>query len=190
MANCKKGVFGKQDNPTIVLSEIKQTIIYQFAGWSNNLLDVGDKFAESVKIKNFPKTNKAEGSVDTAILRIEPLKWWLVSTELWDEVTHPSFEFFEISKKYKLCELNLTNSRTHIRVSGESAVHLLNRHLSIDLREKSFNLNSIASTNFHHCSVTLWKSTKGYELFLPRAFALSLWEIFIESAGQFGYEIK
>ena len=52
---CKKGVFGKQDNPTIVLSEIKQTIIYQFAGWSNNLLDVGDKFAESVKIKNFPK---------------------------------------------------------------------------------------------------------------------------------------
>ena len=93
----KKGVFGKQDNPTIVLSEIKQTIIYQFAGWSNNLLDVGDKFAESVKIKNFPKTNKAEGSVDTAILRIEPLKWWLVSTELWDEVTHPSFEFFDIS---------------------------------------------------------------------------------------------
>ena len=67
---------------------------------------------------------------------------------------------------------------------------LLNRHLPIDLRENSFPLNSVASTAFHHCSVTLWRSVEGYELFLPRAFALSLWEILVESASQFGYEIK
>ena len=33
-------------------------------------------------------------------------------------------------------------------------------------------------------------SDVGYHLFIPRGFALSLWEIFLETASQFGYEIK
>ena len=78
------------------------------------------------------------------------------------------------------------------KIDYEKNVQLLNnyRNTGIDLRENSFPLNSVASTAFHHCSVTLWRSVEGYELFLPRAFALSLWEILVESASQFGYEIK
>ena len=75
-----------------------------------------------------------------------------------------------------------------IRVSD--SICFIKIHLPIDLREISFPLNSVASTVFHHCSVTLWRSKNGYELFLPRAFALSLWEVLLESAAQFGYEIK
>jgi hypothetical protein len=37
--------------------------------------------------------------------------------------------------------------------------------------------------------VTLWRSNEGYELFLPRGFALTLWEGFVESAQQFGLEV-
>ena len=68
-----------------------------------------------------------------------------------------------------------------------NAKELLNRHLPIDLREKSFPINSLSTTVFHHCTVMLWRSDKGYEIFLPRAFSLSLWELIRESAEQFGY---
>ena len=33
-------------------------------------------------------------------------------------------------------------------------------------------------------------SKKEFRLFIPRGFALSIWEILLETASQFGYEIK
>ena len=51
------------------------------------------------------------------------------------------------------------------------------------------NQCSVASSSTHHVGVTLWRSADGYELFMPRGFALSLWEGLVESAQQFGVEI-
>ena len=33
-------------------------------------------------------------------------------------------------------------------------------------------------------------NNKEFRLLIPRGFALSIWEILLESASQFGYEIK
>ena len=87
------------------------------------------------------------------------------------------------------CSLDLSHSRTHVRISGPQAAEFLNRHLSLDLREKSFPVGSVASSAIHHVGVSLWRSKEGYELFIPRGFALTLWEGFIESAGQFGLAV-
>ena len=39
--------------------------------------------------------------------------------------------------------------------------------------------------------LTIEKPTqKEFKLFIPRGFALSIWEILLETASQFGYEIK
>ena len=112
------------------------------------------------------------------MLRIEPLKWWIIGSKI------------EALSAEEGSILDLSHSRTHLRISGNDSISFLNRNLPIDLRETSFPLNSVASTVFHHCSVTLWRSKKGYELFLPRAFALSLWEVLLETAAQFEYAIK
>ena len=64
------------------------------------------------------------------------------------------------------------------------------RHLPLDLRDHSFPINSVASSAIHHVSVKIWKTNEGYRLFIPRGFALSLWDIFLETASQFGCEIK
>ena len=174
----EKGVFGKKDIPGVILSEIKNLILYQVAAWPETLDEVGKKLAKSCNLKEYPLANKAISNSQIAILRKEPLKWWIIG----NKINELSAEDGSI--------IDLSHSRTHVRISGNNSITLLNRHLPIDLRENSFPLNSVASTAFHHCSVTLWRSVKGYELFLPRAFALSLWEILIESAAQFGYEIK
>ena len=174
----QKGVFGKTDKTGLILSVVQGLILYQVAAWSDTLNDVGTKLAKSFNLKEYPSANKVVSSSQITMLRIEPLKWWVIVSKI-----------KELSSEEGSI-IDLSHSRTHVRISGNDSIALLNRHLPIDLRETSFPLNSVASTAFHHCSVTLWRSTKGYELFLPRAFALSLWEVLLESAAQFGYEIK
>ena len=172
------GVFGKKNITGVVLSEINELILYQVAAWPETLNKVGIKLAKACYLEEYPSANKAISNSKIAILRIEPLKWWILGSKI-EELSSEEGSI-----------LDLSHSRTHLRISGNDSKSLLNRHLPIDLRESSFPLNSVASTAFHHCSVTLWRSKKGYELFLPRAFALSLWEVLLESAAQFGYEIK
>ena len=111
------------------------------------------------------------------MLRIEPMKWWLLG------VAAPAFDAEQAAT------LDLSHSRTRLCVTGDDAAEFLNRHFPLDLREASFPVGSVASSATHHVGVTLWRSTEGYELFIPRGFALSLWEGFVESAEQFGAEI-
>ena len=174
----QNGIFGKKNKKGVVLLEVQDLILYQVAAWPETLSYVGTKLAKACNLKEYPLASKALNGFQVAMLRIEPLKWWIIGGEA-----------VELSSEEGSI-LDLSHSRTHIRVSGNEAISLLNRHIPIDLREISFPLNSVASTAFHHCSVTLWRSKNGYELFLPRAFALSLWEVLLESAAQFGYEIK
>ena len=192
-----KGSFDLQGKSNVILSEIRSTIINQVAVWPDTLNDIGTKVSQSLNLEKYPEANKVVSSKNIAMLRIEPLKWWVVSPGgiEYQDLIDPSISILKSLEEYidlsdKSSFLDLSHSRTHVRILGQDSTTLLNRHLPIDLRENSFPMNSVATTSFHHCSVTLWRSVEGYELFLPRAFALSLWEILIETASQFGYEIK
>jgi len=174
----KIGIFGKKEKAGIVMSEIKNLILYQVAAWPNTLDKVGTEIAQSLGLNKYPGPNRAIEGNQLSLLRIEPLKWWIVNQKISDlSIDDGTF-------------LDLSHSRTLIRISGQDAATLLNRHLPIDLRELSFPVNSVANTVLHHAGVTLWKSNHGFELFLPRAYALSLWEVLLESSAQFGYEVK
>ena len=87
------------------------------------------------------------------------------------------------------CLLDLSHARTHVRVSGPDAATCLNRHLPVDLRDGVCPVGSVVSTALHHVAVALWRSEHGFELFLPRGFALSCWEVLLETAEQFGVEV-
>jgi heterotetrameric sarcosine oxidase gamma subunit len=112
------------------------------------------------------------------MMRIEPLKWWIIGSKI------------PVLSSDDGTSLDLSHSFTHLEISGPSASLFLNRHLPLDLRDKCFPVNSVASSAIHHVSVKLWRSDSAYHLFIPRGFALSLWKIFLETSSQFGYEIK
>ena len=122
----QKGVFGKKDKTGVILLEIKDLILYQVAAWPETLDEVGKKLAKSCNLKEYPSTNKAVSNSHIAILRKEPLKWWIIGNTVED---FPSEEGNI---------LDLSHSQTHIRISGEDSTALLNRHLPIDLREIFF----------------------------------------------------
>jgi heterotetrameric sarcosine oxidase gamma subunit len=173
----KSGILLNGETAGVRLQDIQGLMLYQVAAWANSIDTVGVQIANAVGCERAPGPCKAAVGKNAAALRIEPLKWWLYGVDA-PEVDAEQGGILDIS-----------HSRTHIRISGPEAATLLNRHLPLDLREKSFPVGSVASTMIHHVGVTLWRSDKGYELFIPRGFALSLWEGIVESATQFGVEI-
>ena len=162
---------------TLSFKEIRNLDLKQIAAWPSTIESVDLKLASIINVKNAPGFNKVLSANNTHILRIEPLKWWIIEG---GNVEIGSSEG---------AILDLSNAFTSIEIKGDNAKFFLNRHLPLDLRDNSFPINFIASSAIHHVSVKIWRTDKGYRLFVPRGFALSIWEILLETASQFGYEI-
>jgi heterotetrameric sarcosine oxidase gamma subunit len=173
----KFGVLGIKDTVGVTLQDMPDLVLHQVAAWADTVEEVGAGAAAAAGAPVAPGPCKSESGESASILRIEPLKWWLVGAQA------PQLE------SDKGVTLDLSHSRTHIRINGTEAADFLNRFLPLDLREHSFPLGSVASSVIHHVGVTLWRSAAGYEMFVPRGFAVTLWHGFVEVAEQFGVEV-
>ena len=152
--------------------------IMQIAAWPETVSRVETIISKHLNIPSIPHANNAFENQSVIVMKIEPLKWWILGSDI------PLFSTEEGTT------LNLSHSYANIEISGPSSKIFLNRFLPLDLRDNSFKVNDVASSAIHHVSVKLLRSQNSYHLFIPRGFALSLWKTFIESAKQFGYEIK
>jgi heterotetrameric sarcosine oxidase gamma subunit len=172
-----EGPQGKPGKAGVKLREAPDLVLHQVAAWQDSAGAVGKELAQLIGADAAAGPCRSETGENGSMLRIEPLKWWLVGVEA------PAFDAAQA------VTLDLSHSRSRIVVSGADAVEFLNRHLPLDLREASFPAGAVASSAIHHVGVTLWRSQDGYELFIPRGFALSLWHGLLESAQQFGVKI-
>ena len=171
---------GHQGDPAktgVILSEPADLVLHQVAAWPESIDAVGKVLAKLIGAKTVAGPRSSVTGLKGSMLRIEPMKWWLLG------VAAPEFD------ADRAVILDISHSRTRVCVSGDDAAEFLNRHFPLDLREASFPLGSVASSATHHVGVTLWRSEEGYELFMPRGFALSIWEGLVESAQQFGVDI-
>ena len=173
----KFGILGESENVGVILADMRGLVLHQVAAWPESVDTVGEQIAKAAGCSQAPGPCKAVVGEKAAALRIEPLKWWLYGVEA-----------LQLDAQQGAI-LDISHSRTQIRITGSEATSSLNRHLSLDLREQSFPVGSVASSVIHHVGVTLWRSDKGYELFVPRGYALSLWEGIMDSATQFGVEV-
>ena len=172
-----RGRFGNLDSSGVTLEELAGLQLHQVAAWPDTLETVGKLTATAMALDEFSMPGQASGNHECAILRIEPLKWWLLGT------TPPKLD------AGLGATLDLSHSRTRLRISGVDTLPLLNRVLPLDLREQQFPVGKVASSAVHHVGVTLWRNELGYELLIPRGYAISVWEILLESALQFGAEV-
>ena len=166
--------------PGVVLREVPGLCLHQVAAWPDTLAQVAKKAASGAGVKSAPGAGVAftsDGATKNALLRVEPMKWWMLGGQV--PQLNPE----------QGTTLDLSHSRTHLRITGAQATSLLNRHLPLDLRPASFPEGAVASSALHHVGVTLWRSQQGYELFIPRGFALSVWEVLLQTAAQFGVEV-
>ena len=171
------GHYGVSTEAGVILREPADLVLHQVAAWPGSMDSVGKQLAKLIGTEAAPGPCRAASGKQGSLLRIEPMKWWLLG------VAAPGFD------AEQAVTLDLSHSRTRICVSGADAAEFLNRHFPLDLRQGAFPEGAVASSATHHVGVTLWRSADGYELFIPRGFALSLWEGFVESAKQFGLEV-
>ncbi len=165
------------ESPGVTLSEIRNLALWQLAVWPDTLQSTAAKVAITLGVDTVPGFCAAASAGSVSMLRIEPCKFWIFGSDV------ASLDASEGAV------LDLSHSRTHVRITGEKATTVLNSFLPLDLREQSFAKDAVASTAFHHVGVTLWRSAHGYELFIPRGFAVSLWELLCEASEQYGVAI-
>jgi len=177
----RTGRLGDAGTCGVTLLENKNLSLIQLAAWPDTLNIVSVKAAQMVGVGQAPGPGRAEITPNGSLMRIEPLKWWLVGAA---EHVLPS-----VMPANQGAVLNLSHSRVWLSISGPQAALFLNRHLPLDLRGDAFPVGTVASTAFHHTGVTLWRSEHAFELLVNRGFALSLWTIMLESAAQFNAEV-
>ena len=172
------GKYPFEENIHIIFSENDNLVIQQIAAWPDEISSIEKLFSDQLGAQQKIDFNRGEIIKNNSLWRMEPLKWWLIGSTI---------DFPEDLGT----SLELSHAFTSIMIDGEKSEILLNRHLPLDLSLENFPINSSASSAIHHVSVKLFRlSEKEFRLFIPRGFALSIWEILLETASQFGYEIK
>jgi sarcosine oxidase subunit gamma len=88
------------------------------------------------------------------------------------------------------CVTNLDQARALFSIEGEAARTLLSRLVPIDLDPSIFPVNAFAQTGIHHVGGLLLRASEDrYELLVLRTYAASTWEVLLDAARPFGYEI-
>jgi heterotetrameric sarcosine oxidase gamma subunit len=77
----------------------------------------------------------------------------------------------------------LTDARVRLGVSGSGARELLSAGIALDLHPAVFIVGQGAQTGLHHTGIFLERVAEdGYELYVPRTFAATIWEFLVDAA--------
>lgn len=166
--------------PGIRLSERRIASLWQVAAWPGRVAEAGRAAAVAAGAEAAPKPGQSAAGGAGTLLRTEPLKWLLVAERA---LPRPAVEAADATL------LDLSHARTVLRIEGSAALDLLSRLVPLDLRPRSFPEGRVAASGLHHVGVMLHRRGPGFDLYLPRSFALSLFEHIAEAAAQFGAEI-
>lgn len=173
------GLIGPE-GPGVRLSERRLESLWLIAAWPDRLGPTGAAAAKAAGVKAAPGPGTSATGQGGTLLRIEPLKWLLISEA---ETPRPALDPADGTV------LELGHARTVIHVAGPRAAELMSRLVPLDLRPGRFPEGAVAGTVLHHVGVTVLAREGGYDILVLRSFGLALWELLLETAAQFGAEI-
>ncbi len=80
----------------------------------------------------------------------------------------------------------LSHSRTRIYLEGAAARHVLAKGIPLDFHESAFTPGMFAMTGLHHTPVLVHcLSAQRFEIYVPRTFALDIWEWLTDAALEY-----
>lgn len=182
----KPGRYGAGDAPQVTLSEVRGRRIVQAAGWSDTFEDVGRQIAEAAG-------GTVPGTFGIAAVADTVTAIWAGAERLWftadDLALMSRFEgkFTDDDAVF----LDISESRTILRVKGLRAREVLAKGVAVDLHTSVFPVQAIAHTMVEHAGVLVHRvGPEAFELYVPRSYAVNLWHWLTESAAEFGYEVE
>lgn len=122
---------------------------------------------------------------DRLIMRLAADQYWVVGG-----ATDLAARLREAIPAEAGCITSLEGARTRLFIEGQAARAVLNRLIAVDLDPAIFPVYGFAQTGIHHVGGLLLKVAEDrYEFFALRTFALSTWEVLLDAARPFGYQI-
>jgi heterotetrameric sarcosine oxidase gamma subunit len=185
-SHIKPGLYGAGDHPVVTLSEVRGRSIIQVAGWPDTFETVSTRLATA-----------AGGAVPSAFgiasVADTVTAIWVGAERLWFTADDPALlkRFDGVATDEDAMLLDLSDSRTVLRLKGGAARSVLIKGIAVDLHTDAFPVQAIAHTMVEHVGVLLHRvGPEAFELFVPRSYSANIWYWLTESAEEFGYEVE
>ena len=175
------------DEPGVAFSERRLVALVQVAAWPGTAAQVSNTLASLLGCAAPPGPDgSSEGTAGT-MLAVAPGRWLLES---------PDPQLAERLAGQVGPTLgavtDLSHARIAIRIAGPKATWVLNKGLALDLHPAAFPPTKVAQSAVHEIGVTLRRlspdklGADGFDLYVPRGFALSFWHWLCEAAEETG----
>lgn len=108
---------------------------------------------------------------------------WLLSTER---------PMPELLARWHGAATDVSHGRCVLRIGGTAVRELLAVGISLDLHPRAFASGACAQTRFSGVGVLVHRlrDCERFDLYVPRSYALHVWEMLRTAAGEFGYETR
>ena len=180
--NIEYGSFGyiKEKEPKIFIKELKNLYLFQFIFSPMNEQDLKFLFKREFSLEKLPFLTDVVSNSKNFSMQTEFDKIWVCSLK---KTNSSSFKKFP-----NLYPLDMSNSKVILNIRGDRSEELLNRLCALDFSKKE---TSFQTTAMHHISVGIYKKEKDiFTLFIPRSFALSLYQLIFKISLQFGVKVE
>jgi len=188
LAEClKPGVYGADApaGPGVETGELRPLTIVQVAAFDAER--AASAVGTAIGVPAPSARNGVATASDSAVLWIGPGRWLVVEPESRDLASllhhHCPGDVAAIT--------DLGHARTALRVEGSKARDLLAKLCTLDLDPAAFPPGTCAQTQFGQIGVLLYcRVHDGFDVFVPRGFAVSAWETVLDAALEFGCRVS
>lgn len=183
------GRFGAAGDSPLVLSERPLGVLMQLAGWRDSFESAMRPLLAALGLDGIGSFDRAQASINALAFRIAPERVLLrlASASDWASIER------EVDPA-QVPFLDLSHSRTVLRVAGTAVPDLLARLMPIDFDARVFRPGCFVQSGIHTASVLAHRrddegGAPVFELYLPRSFAVSLWDFITQTAMPLGYRV-
>lgn len=164
------------------LTAVPRGSIWQIACWPASFEKVQGALAEACGCNAPAPGQVAITADDRLLIRIEPLKWWIIGPDAAQCPLRPEAE--------DGVWLDMSHDQAAIAIEGANAAELMKRMVTIDLREAAFPDLSCATTHMHHMIIRVVRRDGAeavrYQMMVMRSYADDLAEIAAHHIAHFG----
>ena len=153
----------------IILSERRHMQITQISFFKAQEKSL-NSYLQNLNNLSLPSFSCCDMADELAAARIEMSKIWILG----------ALDIKEVPASFY--PLDLSSSRSVLRVQGPRANDLLARLCAVDFRD---DLRNFHGTSIHHCAVHIHKLERGFDIYMPRSFGESLTDFIIDIARQY-----
>jgi len=188
-SHLQPGRFGAAGESPLVLSERPLGTLIQLSGWRDSFENAARPLLARLGLEGIGMFDRAQISEKALAFRIAPerLLLRLPSAAVWAEIDPgigPAQTPF----------LDLSHSRTLIRIGGAHAAALLARLMPIDFDEQAFGAGRFVQSGIHTVAVLVHRAADAdgapaFDIYLPRSFTASLWDFIAQTAMPLGYRV-